>query len=66
MAYLDKTGLTYFYGKIKGKFATKAELEELKARVTALETALGGLSFTVSDSVPTTTDEKKITFVKGG
>ena len=66
MAYLDKTGLTYFYGKIKGVFATQAEVEALKARVTALETALGGLSFTVSSSVPTTNDEKKITFVKGG
>ena len=26
MAYLDKTGLTYFYGKIKGVFATKSDI----------------------------------------
>ena len=66
MAYLDKTGLTYFYGKIKGIFATQSDVKALEARVKALEDALGGLSFTVSNSVPTTTDEKKITFVKGG
>ena len=30
MAYLDKTGLTYFYGKIKGIFATKSEIPSLE------------------------------------
>ena len=26
MAYLDKTGLTYFWGKVKSKLSTKADL----------------------------------------
>lgn len=73
MAYLDDAGLEYFFEKLQDIFAPLLETEELKAKVatlenkvTALEDALGGLSFTVSSSVPTTTDEKKITFVKGG
>lgn len=66
MPFLDKPGLIKVLGGLGGIFAKQAELDELKARVTALETALGGLSFTVSDSVPTTTDEKQITFVKEG
>ena len=66
MAYLDKTGLTYFYGLIKSKYALQSEVNDLKARVTALETALGGLSFAKSSTIPTTNDENKITFVKGG
>jgi hypothetical protein len=72
MAYLDNEGLEYFFEQLKEIFAPLLETQELKekvtaleTKVTALETALGGLSFTVSSSVPTTNDEKKITFVKG-
>lgn len=63
MASLNNAGLSHFWQRIKGIFATKSEVEELKAKVTALETAMGGLSFRKSTDGLVTGDSNTITFV---
>ena len=63
MSYLDKSGLSHFYLSIKNIFSSKSEVEELRARVKALEDAMGGLKFVKSNSAPVTSDDKTITFV---
>lgn len=66
MAYLDKTGLTYFWGKIVSTFARKSEIPTIPSSLPANggnADTVDGKHIVVASSAPTSNDTSKITIV---
>lgn len=68
MAYLDKAGLTYLWGKIKSSLSAKADLVDGKVPVNQLPTSFNadtvdGKHIVVSSYAPTSNDTSVVTIV---
>lgn len=67
MAYLDKTGLSYFWSTIKSQLSNKSDKGHTHTvdEISGADT-VDGYHIVVSSSEPTTNDSSVITFVLEG